>query len=219
MYATDSKPWRILCYGDSNTWGWVPSSMGAKRYDKANRWPGVLQTLLGDLYEVIEEGLGARTTMFDDPRPEFPLRNGLESLPIILESHLPLKYVILMLGTTDTKEMFGLNVEEIANGMRQLVRTVKRMKLIEDGVPAKILVVVPPIVKEDADFASKLFRGGTEKGAGLVETYARVAKEEEVFFLNPTNEVHVDPEEGVHLDNIGHRKLAKMIADKILAMN
>jgi lysophospholipase L1-like esterase len=49
---------RILCYGDSNTWGRVPSSMGMKRYPEHLRWTGILQELLGEEYKIIEEGIG-----------------------------------------------------------------------------------------------------------------------------------------------------------------
>ena len=32
---------RILCYGDSNTWGYIPEN--GKRYDNLTRWTKVLQ--------------------------------------------------------------------------------------------------------------------------------------------------------------------------------
>lgn len=51
---------RIICYGDSNTWGYISGSNHI-RYSKTKRWTGVLQTLLGDKYEIIEEGLNSRT--------------------------------------------------------------------------------------------------------------------------------------------------------------
>ncbi|HPK63292.1 MAG TPA: G-D-S-L family lipolytic protein, partial [Sphaerochaeta sp.] len=54
----------ILCYGDSNTYG---SNPGGGRWEYDKRWPGILSSLLGDGYYVIEEGLGGRTTVFDDP--------------------------------------------------------------------------------------------------------------------------------------------------------
>lgn len=169
LFESNNTKKRILCYGDSNTWGWVPSSMGAKRYNKSNRWTGVLQNLLGDEYEVLEEGLGARTTMFDDPRPEFPQRNGLATLPIILESHLPLSYVVIMLGTTDTKDMLSLDVESIVQGMEKLIHVVKKSRNLDNCSKPRILIVVPPIVKEDTDFATKLFKGATVKTTALVD--------------------------------------------------
>jgi lysophospholipase L1-like esterase len=53
--------WRILCYGDSNTWGYDPATQD--RLDRDVRWPGVLRSALGEGYEIIEEGLGGRTTI------------------------------------------------------------------------------------------------------------------------------------------------------------
>ena len=46
----------IVCYGDSNTWGYIPGS-AEERYPYDIRWTGVLQRLLGAEYHVIEEGL------------------------------------------------------------------------------------------------------------------------------------------------------------------
>ncbi len=181
----NSRAKRILCYGDSNTWGWVPASMGKDRFLVDKRWTGRLQKLLGADFEIIEEGLGGRTTMFADPRPEFPERNGLVTLPIILETHLPLDLVILMLGTTDTKEMMNLSVQEIGLGMSNLVKAVKDSKLLNNQKTPAVLVVVPPVVKEDAEFAAKLFKGGNTKGMALADTYQEVAKNEEVYYLNP----------------------------------
>ena len=50
----------ILCYGDSNTYGYNP--VNGLRYPKDVRWTGVLQKLLGEQYAVIEEGCNGRTT-------------------------------------------------------------------------------------------------------------------------------------------------------------
>ena len=64
---------RIVCYGDSNTWGYCAAT--GNRYDDDQRWVPMLQQLLGDQYSVLEEGLSGRTTVFDDPL--FPALNGL----------------------------------------------------------------------------------------------------------------------------------------------
>ena len=49
---------RILCFGDSNTWGYKPTG---GRYDEDTRWPMRMQRVLGDDYIVVEEGLNGRT--------------------------------------------------------------------------------------------------------------------------------------------------------------
>ena len=66
----------IVCYGDSNTHGADP--IDGTRHPRDVRWPGVLRTALGEGYEIIEEGLGGRTTVFDSPLA--PARNGRDNL-------------------------------------------------------------------------------------------------------------------------------------------
>ena len=44
----------ILCFGDSNTWGYKPDKTG--RFDEKTRWTGLLQRKLGPEYHIIEEG-------------------------------------------------------------------------------------------------------------------------------------------------------------------
>ena len=67
----------ILCFGDSNTFGTNPKG---GRHSWNTRWPGRLQVLLGPEYYVIEEGMGGRTTVWDDPLE--PGRCGIQALPM-----------------------------------------------------------------------------------------------------------------------------------------
>ena len=55
----------ILCFGDSNTWGYDPVTRERLSPDK--RWTGVLAESLGRDFRVIEESLNGRTTIWDDP--------------------------------------------------------------------------------------------------------------------------------------------------------
>ena len=56
---------QILCFGDSNTYGYIPEN--GKRYAYADRWTGILSERLKDEdCRVIEEGLCGRTTVFED---------------------------------------------------------------------------------------------------------------------------------------------------------
>lgn len=91
---------KILCYGDSNTWGLVAGSINwetyyMERYSFPIRWTGRLQQLLGKSYRVIEEGLNGRTTNAD--HNELPGRNGKTYLEPCLASHRPLDLVVLFL--------------------------------------------------------------------------------------------------------------------------
>ena len=68
--------YRILCYGDSNTWGYNAET--GDRFPDNVRWTGVLQNLLGPAFRVLEEGQPGRTTVWDDPIEEH--RNGKTAL-------------------------------------------------------------------------------------------------------------------------------------------
>ena len=57
--------YEVLCFGDSNTWGYDPVSK--QRFPNGVRWTGVLQAELGPGFRVIEEGLNGRTTVWEDP--------------------------------------------------------------------------------------------------------------------------------------------------------
>ena len=108
---------RILCIGDSNTWGYIPGS--GERYEKNVRWAGKLAQILGENYEVIEEGMNGRTTAFTDKIE--PGTSALDYLYPCLISQFPLDYIIVMLGTNDTKTRYGVNIVEIGYGLDEVL--------------------------------------------------------------------------------------------------
>ncbi len=94
MSTNETAQKNILCYGDSNTWGYIPARNGL-RFPAHVRWPGVMAQALGDGYRVIEEGLNGRTTVHDDPLSPAVERNGLKTLGTIFDSHRPLDLAII----------------------------------------------------------------------------------------------------------------------------
>lgn len=210
---------RILCYGDSNTRGFVPGSMGKERFNANGRWTGVLQNFLGTDYEVIEEGLDGRTTAYDDPRPGWEHRNGAEYLHIFLESHKPIDLLIIMLGTTDTKEIMNLTGEQIAEGLEKVVNSAVHFSNDILDSQMEILIISPAVVKEEAEFASKLFIGATEKCESLAKLYKNIADKFQCFFMDANEYVTVDLEEGVHLGKEAHKELGDKIFNKVKAIN
>ena len=119
----------ILCYGDSNTYGYNP--VNGLRYPKDIRWTGVLQKLLGEEYAVIEEGCNGRTTVFEDVAE--PWKAGLGYLKPCLNTHKPIDFVIMMLGSNDLKRVFHASAKEIADGAEQLVSIIKEFTKEKQG--------------------------------------------------------------------------------------
>lgn len=87
---TDPGVVRVLCFGDSNTHGAPSADPTYTRLPADRRWTGVLQTLLGAGFDVVEEGLNGRTTDADyDDRPGC---NGRQYLVPFLQTHQPLRW-------------------------------------------------------------------------------------------------------------------------------
>src|SRR5690606_15821318 len=108
----------ILAYGDSLTYGADPG--GGARHAFEDRWPSALERRLDGKARVIAEGLGGRTTAYDDWTVGAD-RNGARILPTLLASHAPLDLVIIMLGTNDLKPFLGGSAAAAARGARRLV--------------------------------------------------------------------------------------------------
>ncbi len=207
MEAQDlSEKRTILCYGDSNTWGYVPGPV-KERFPPHSRWPGVISKLLRTRYRVIEAGLCARTTVFDDPiEGAFGVnRNGLKMLGAVLASHSPVDLAIIMLGTNDLKRRFNATAADIAAGMGALVQ---RARSPEFGPglasPPDVLIICPPPIWEVESVLGPFFKGGREKSQALPYEYNKMAKMLAVPMLFAEDFVHSDPSDGIHLSAESH---------------
>lgn len=112
----------ILFFGDSNTYGYKPDKSG--RYDYDVRWTGRIANLLGNEYNIIEEGLCGRTTIFPDAVRD--ARKGIDLIGVVVESHKPVDVIAIMLGTNDCKTEFHADAKTIAKEWRQLQERLTR---------------------------------------------------------------------------------------------
>ncbi len=216
----------ILCYGDSNTWGFDPATR--LRFPEEVRWPNVLQRDLGDGYRVIAEGLNARTTVWDDPLEES--RNGKTYLLPCLLSHRPIDLVVLMLGTNDLKMRFSVSAVEIGRGIGVLLDIIARSgagpydpgildrPVVRDapaplGGAAKVLVLSPPPLSEIADMGER-FEGGLEKSRKLRDTYRRQAELHGCSFFDAGEVATSSDLDGLHLEVSSNAALGRAVAER-----
>ncbi|ANG65357.1 hydrolase [Marinobacterium aestuarii] len=201
----------VLCYGDSNTWGQRPDGPGRHALDE--RWPGVMATELGAGWRVLVEGLGGRTTLFNDPIDGAHL-NGLNYLTPCLASQKPIDLVIIMLGTNDLKHRFGVLPDDIARAAGKLVQQVQQSDAgLQDSAPAVLLIAPPPIREVGA--TGTRFSGGQHKSQQFKTTYARVAAELQCHFLDAGRHIEISPVDGIHLDLEAHRTLGAVVAGQV----
>ncbi|MEP3299991.1 MAG: SGNH/GDSL hydrolase family protein [Pseudoruegeria sp.] len=209
---------RIMCFGDSLTWGWVPVIEGVPttRYPADVRWTGVMQRQLGEDYIVIEEGLSARTTSLNDPTD--PRLDGSAYLPSALASHFPLDLVIIMLGTNDTKAYFHRTPFEVAAGISKLVGQVLSSA---GGVgtiypaPQVLIVAPPPLTPMPHAYFQSLFGGAHKKTSAFSKQYADLADFMKVEFFDAGSVISTDGVDGIHFTEENNAVLGKALAQKI----
>ncbi len=204
----------ILCYGDSITWGYKPTD--GTRFSFDERWPGILQTELGDSVRVIEEGLPGRTTNWDSPF--LADRNGRKALPMVLETHLPIDLLILMLGTNDLWKGFDFGADDIASSCISLVWTVqKAMAGPGLGVP-EILLIAPYPLGKLSQYMKFYFGGRGEVSKKLAAEYKKAAETTGCQFFDSSKHVRAADPDGVHLDASGQKKLAKAMKSTVTGL-
>jgi len=197
----------ILCFGDSNTWGYDPAT--AERFPRQERWTGVLRQELGEDYHVVEEGLNGRTTVWDDPIEGH--KNGRDYLIPCLESQRPLELVILMLGTNDLKKRFSLSAFDIAQGAAVLVSVIQRSTAGPAGDAPRVLLMAPPPVGK-LDRYREMLEGAEVKSKLFAEHYRQVAEELRCEFLDTAEIITSSDLDGIHFEAGEHHKLGLAVA-------
>jgi len=201
---------RVLCYGDSNTWGSVPGT--GLRFRVRQRWPGIVQQQLGREVFIIEEGLPGRTTILDDP--EGGGRNGKTSLLPYMRRYQPLALVILVLGTNDLKTHFNRTAEQIAQGVQELGEIVLTSQASGAAQSPLVLVVAPPPVRNLQENVS-YFKDAPMKSRLLAENFQKVAQKLQCEFLDAGTVIQSSSIDGVHWEEAAHRDLGVVIAKKV----
>lgn len=201
---------QLLCYGDSNTWGLIPKT--EERYPWEIRWTGRLQEALrGNDVNVLEEGLCGRTTVFEDVFRKH--RNGLSTLPFILESHEPIGGAVLMLGTNDCKSNYNNTPYKIGLGIEQCLNELLKV------IPGDNILLVSPIHLGDEvwkeGFDPEFSKESVDLSKNLKKEYQRIAKDRKIHFLAASDYASPSTVDMEHLDEVGHKVFAKAVLDAI----
>lgn len=205
---------RILCYGDSNTWGYPPG--GGARFRADIRWPGILQHRLGKKFIVFEDGLSGRTTRLDDPHKADA--NSRRTMIPSLRHFAPLDLVVLVLGTNDLKARFDQSALSIAGGIEQLCRDISGAKVGRDrGVP-EILIVAPPPIAHLTSESRDEFDGAVEKSMRLAHYFSETASRLNHHFVDAAKYISANRMDPIHWDSSAHQAFGVMMAEKVMAI-
>ena len=174
---------RILCFGDSNTYGYDPRGFFGDRYGAEDRWVDLLAKQAG--HYCINAGANGR----EIPRNPYALR--------LLTEHAPVDVFLVMLGTNDLLQ--SASAKEAADRMEAFLNSL---------LPhcQQILLVAPPPMKRGAWVPTDVLLA---ESIHLAEEYKLLAEKLNILFIDTScwnTELTFD---GVHFTEAGHHAFAE----------
>ena len=180
---------RILCFGDSNTYGYDPRGFFGDRYGAEDRWVDLLAKQTG--HEIINAGANGR----EIPRNPYALR--------LLTEHAPVDILLVMLGTNDLLQ--GASAKEAA----------AQMEAFLNPLPPHykhILLVAPPPMKRGAWVPTDELMN---ESIDLAEEYKLLAEKLNISFVD-TREWNIELTfDGVHFTEEGHHSFVTYLMEVI----
>ena len=202
-----------LCFGDSNTWGFIPAS-DFERYPYDLRICGHLQNNLDPDMRIIEEALNGRMTAWEDPLNAD--KNATKQFPFILDSHRPLNLVSIMLGINDMKHYMNKTAIDSAMGISALIEQIKAAKCGPNGECPEIIVIAPPVYVDAEKPFGHIFDGAAEKSKGFAVAYKEIADAHGVNFFDAGKYAAPPMDgDGVHIDHHGTKAIGEALASFI----
>ena len=180
---------RILCFGDSNTYGYDPRGFFGDRYGAGDRWVDLLAKQTG--HECVNAGANGR----EIPRnPHVPqISAELASLDIFL----------VILGTNDLLQ--GATAKEAAARMEAFLTVLlPHCKLV--------LLVAPPPMKRGAWVSTDEL---VNESIQLAEEYKLLAEKLNLPFVDTRHRKIELTFDGVHFTEEGHRSFATHLMEVI----
>lgn len=136
---------KVICFGDSNTYGYDPRSYFGGRYDADSRWVDILASETGwTIYNMGENGREIPSTA-----PAFPVDTDL---------------LIVMLGVNDLLQ--GRSPEQAAERLEHFLSGISLER-------SKILLIAPPPVARGAWVPSQQLIDDSRSFAQLCQTLAK----------------------------------------------
>ena len=181
---------RILCFGDSNTYGYDPRGYLGDRYPAEDRWVDILAKKAQ--WEVINAGANGR----EFPRNPYALR--------LLSEHAPVDIFLVMLGTNDLLQ--GASASEAAAQMEAFLNQI---------LPycGSILLVAPPPMQRGAWVPSDAL---VKESIRLAEEYKALAQKLHIPFADTRGWNIGLSFDGVHFTEEGHRTFASQLLPHLL---
>ena len=194
---------KIICYGDSNTYGYNPHGAPARRYDADGRWVDLISRTLPPTSKIFNAGPNGR---------EIP-DNGWESAAGVAQQLAaatePGDLILIMLGSNDVL-LSSTSAEQTAQKMRRFLGAIKM------EAPGRHILLVGPVgFREGYWVPERSYIEESEKLPGLYETLAEELNDDESIHAAPVHFADANEwgvtltDDGVHFTREGHKAFAE----------
>jgi len=208
----------IVCFGDSNTWGYVPQlkpgTTRFARYDHQTRWPRLLEGLLAPAVRVAEHGLCGLVGALPSGGGQFEdgaSRAAIDHVKGVVAANWPISEWVVMLGTNDFAYPSLARPEPIGEGVAAVIRAGLASHEWLGG-PAPAVTLVSPIPLGPAVLTLGIDPEAVERSRGLSAALAAQARAQGWGFLDAAGAGALDTVDGVHWSAGHHRRFAGMLA-------
>lgn len=189
---------KIICYGDSNTYGYDPNGVLELRYPEDVRWVDAVKRYFGDEVDILDDvvNLGQNGREVPDNGWESAAGVAAQLGKISAEGDI----ITVMLGGNDVL-LSDLGADAVCGKMERFLQ-----EILGQCPKRKIVLIAPIEMKEGYWVPDGHY---IEESVKLTEMYRGLARELEIDFLDP-NQWQVDvTEDGVHFTAEGCRNFAQ----------
>ena len=204
----------ILCFGDSNTWGFDADNLC--RFPKDVRWTGKLQEYLGDEYLVSEFGICDMTFGTDDP--VYYSCNGLKNIIPAIRANSPVDYVVISLGINDCKKYLFNSIETIVEDAGRLFYRIQKYHDLNTDFP-KVIVCAQfvPLEKFIQSYPEEFDNNSVRKIYQLNGCLKRLCEQIGILYCDLPYSVEFGADGG-HYSAEGHKSFARNLANFIKSL-
>lgn len=212
----------VLCFGDSNTWGFVPRLEPGEtrfaRYGAGERWPRLLEAALGPGVRVVEHGICGLVGALPSGAARFEdgaSRAAIDHVRGLIAANWPIHEWVVMLGTNDLAYPELKEPPRIADGIAALIEAGLSSHAWFGG-PVPAVTLVAPIPLGPAVTALGVAEEGIARSRGLAAEFAPRAAAKGWRFLDAAAAGELDTEDGVHW-SLSHQQRFVALLAKTLA--
>ena len=198
---------KVICYGDSNTFGYNPKNN--LRFDENTRWTAVLQKNLGGDYEVINEGMCDRTGFVTNPKGF--LFSAQKHFPKLISKTEDIDLLIIWLGTNDLQFQYDISIGAIEKGLENLIKIGQKK--------AKNMIIVPPVILDEkvmnGFFKFQFDKTSVVKSKKVGRIFRTLANIYHCEYFDINKVTNPSDFDGLHYDENSHKIIAEKLTEII----